>query len=338
MELVAAGETTPGLSRQAAARVTGGLAASTRRAYQADWGAFEDWCAAAGRRALPASAQTLAEYVTHLTTLVTRHGAPPAPSSIERALGCIQSAHKLAGHVCQARLATLALRDYRRERARAGHAPRRAPVIDLARLRRMAEATDATTLAGRRDRFVLVLGFAMMGRRSEAAALDIADLVFAEEGLQITIRMSKTDQDARGETVHVPYGSNPGTCPVRLARGWLADLAERGVTSGPLLRSVDRHDRLAGTPGYAGRAPASGRMSGDGLNRVVKAAAARAALPDPDSYTFHGLRAGGATESAKAGTPTAYIKDHGRWKSDVVNTYVRAAEKWRDNAMKGIGL
>ena len=327
------------LSAAAAQRVAGGLAASTRRAYTRHWGGFQTWCEQTGRRALPATAATLAEYVSHLATTVTRYGRPPAPSTIELALGCIQSAHRVAGHVCPVALAKLALRDYRRERARSGYRPAEAPPIDLPMLRGMVACTPAETLTGTRDRFTLVLGLAMMGRRSEAAALDIADLHFQPEGLEVHIRESKTDQDAVGETVALPYGSNPNTCPVRLARAWLAALAEHQTTTGPLLRSIDQYGRLAGTPGFAGRAPASGRISGEGLNRIVRDAAQRAGLDHPGGYTFHSLRAGGATAAAKAGKPATFIQQHGRWKSLVFLRYVRKGTQFGDdNAMTGIGL
>jgi integrase len=326
------------LSAAAAQRVAGGMSAATRRAYTRHWGSFQRWCDQHGRRALPATAATLAEYVTHLTTTTTRYGGPPAPSTIEQTLGCIQSAHRVAGHVCPVSLAKLALRDYRRERAAAGHRTREAPPVDLPTLRRLVEHTPGDTPNGIRDRFALVLGFAMMGRRSEAAALDIADLRFQPEGLHVLIRMSKTDQDAVGDTIALPYGSNPATCPVRLARAWLAVLHERNVTAGPLLRAIDQYRTLGGTPHFAGRSPASGRISGDGLNQIVRGAAERAGYKHPERYTFHSLRAGGATASAKAGKPAAFIKKHGRWKSDVYTKYVRPADQWRDNPMSGIGL
>jgi integrase len=327
------------LSAAAAQRVAGGLAASTRRAYTRHWGGFHAWCEQAGRRALPATAATLAEYVSHLAITTTRYGRPPAPSTIELALGCIQSAHRVAGHTCPVALAKLALRDYRRERARGGYRPAEAPPVDLPTLRAMVACAPAESLTGIRDRFTLVLGLAMMGRRGEAAALDIADLRFRPEGLEVHIRASKTDQDAVGETVALPYGSHPGTCPVRLARAWLATLAEREITTGPLLRSIDQYGRLAGTPGFAGRAPASGRISGEGLNRIVRDAARRAGLDDPGSYTFHSLRAGGATAAAKAGKPATFIQRHGRWKSVVFLRYIRKGTQFGDdNAMTGIGL
>ncbi|MFC5747999.1 hypothetical protein [Actinomadura rugatobispora] len=54
--------------------------------------------------------------------------------------------------------------------------------------------------------------------------------------------MSKTVQDAQGEVVAIPRGGHPLTAPVA---AWAACLAERGITTGRLLRSVDRHGRWA---------------------------------------------------------------------------------------------
>ncbi|MEU4508832.1 hypothetical protein AB0G05_04995 [Nonomuraea wenchangensis] len=125
----------------------------------------------------------------------------------------------------------------------------------------MIDTTDPATLVGLRDRVVLVLGFALMGRRSELAALDIADLTFTADGLEVAIRRSKTDQDAFGEIVPLPYGSHPATCPVRVVQAWLAMLEERGVAEGPLLRAIDRHGRLSGTSGATMRGTVAGRRS-----------------------------------------------------------------------------
>jgi integrase len=84
----------------------------------------------------------------------------------------------------------------------------------------------------------------------------------------------------------------------------------------------------------------TGRMSGDGLNKIVRRAAERAGLKDAHAFTAHSLRAGGATAAAKAGASVSAIARHGRWseKSPVVHGYIRAADKWRDNPMRGVGL
>ncbi|MER6514405.1 hypothetical protein ABT158_46855 [Nonomuraea sp. NPDC001636] len=69
-----------------------------------------------------------------------------------------------------------------------------------------------------------MLGFALMGR-SEVTDIDIDDLTFTADGLELYVPFSKTDQDAQGEIVPVPYGQHPQTWPVRVTPAWLADPA-----------------------------------------------------------------------------------------------------------------
>lgn len=95
--------------------------------------------------------------------------------------------------------------------------------------------------AGARDAALLLVGFAAAVRRSELIALDIADLEHRHEGLVVTLRRSKTDQDGTGRQIGLPHGSNPATCPVRNLRTWL-ELAD--ISDGPLFRPIDRHGRI----------------------------------------------------------------------------------------------
>ncbi|GAA3097582.1 hypothetical protein GCM10017600_88950 [Streptosporangium carneum] len=91
-----AGDVDRALSAAARARVADGFATATGRAYARDWTAFTAWCATRGRPPLPATAETLAEYVTYLAAAPTRKGTLPAPSTVERALACIQSRESFA--------------------------------------------------------------------------------------------------------------------------------------------------------------------------------------------------------------------------------------------------
>ncbi|TDC51439.1 integrase [Actinomadura sp. KC345] len=338
------------LSPEAAARVAAGLAGNTTRAYTRHWATFTRWCELTGRTPLPATRETLAEYVHHLAgNTTTQYGTPPAPSTVDTMLSCVQAAHKLAGLDCDARLARTALRAYRQERVthpdpRLRYKRRRAPEIDIAALRAMIEAIavavtagELTPLRAERDQLILVLGFAMMGRRSEVAALDIADLDFSERGLTVTIRLSKTDQQAAGTEVFLKRGRHVRTCPVELARTWLRTLAGHGITDGPLLRGIDRHGNLAGAGRFAGRG--SGRMDDETLNTIVRDAAVRAELDNAAAYTFHGLRAGGATSAAEAGAAPSTIQEHGRWNSlSMVFVYWRRGTAWANNALDNVGL
>ncbi len=177
----------------------------------------------------------------------------------------------------------------------------------------MVTALSAETPTGLRDRAILVLGFALMGRRSESTEVEISDLTITEDGLEVYIPLSKTDQDAHGETVAIPYGSHASTCPLRVVRAWLTALAEDGITTGALFRPIDRHgrigDRARSTAGRGQRA----RLSPQAVNLIVKQAARAAGLDHAENYTAHGLRAGGATSAAKAGAPMSAITRHGRW-------------------------
>lgn len=92
-----------------------------------------------------------------------------------------------------------------------------------------------------RDHAFLLFGICLFGRRSELAALDWNDITGAEEGMQVRIRMSKTDQQAKGVSVPVLWGSFPGTDPETVTERWREAVGSRDAVEGPLLRGVDRH-------------------------------------------------------------------------------------------------
>jgi integrase len=75
-----------------------------------------------------------------------------------------------------------------------GVAPRQKAPLLVTELRTIVAAIP-DDLLGRRDRAILLLGFAGAFRRAELAALTLADLTFGAEGLKITIPRSKTDQE-----------------------------------------------------------------------------------------------------------------------------------------------
>jgi hypothetical protein len=52
-------------------------------------------------------------------------------------------------------------------------------------------------------------------------SLDVSDVQFVAEGLVITLRRSKTEQEGERMIKGVSFGSVPATCPVRALRAWL---------------------------------------------------------------------------------------------------------------------
>ena len=196
------------------------------------------------------------------------------------------------------------------------------------------EAALGMTLRARRDKAMLLVGFAAALRRSELAAVRTEHLSFTPDGLRLLIPKSKSDQEGAGQVVGVAYGSRAETCPVRAVRSYLAaagrELADQGrpsPLSGPVFRSVDRWGRL-------GRKAITGRT----VANVVKAYAQAAGL-DPTLYAGHSLRAGFATTAARAGKPDRAIQKQTRHKSTaMLAEYVREGRLFDENASDGIGL
>jgi integrase len=222
-------------------------APETLRGYRSDWRAFTAWCADRGAEPLPAAPELVALYISDLA-------GRRAVGTIARHLTSIGQAHRRAGHPSPTGQQPVVdvWAGIRRTFGTAGQ-PKAALVT-----------TDVRALVGPlgaglidvRDRALLLVGFAGAMRRSELVALDVADIEDIADGLVVTIRRSKTDQDGAGAVLGVPWGSGPSTCPVRAYRAWLA---VSGIESGAVFRQVDRHGRLL-----------AGRMSGRARARVMR--------------------------------------------------------------------
>lgn len=198
----------------------------------------------------------------------------------------------------------------------------KAPAL-TADIRAMVEATGEG-LIGIRDRALILLGFAGAFRRSELVALDTADLAFGRDGLTVTLRRSKTDQEGAGRKVGIPYGSNPATCPVRNLQEWIE---AAGVGDGPVFRAINRHGRIR-----------AGRLSPADVARVVKKLALRAGL-DAAKYAGHSLRAGHATAAAIAGASERSIMNQtGHRSTAMVRRYIRDGSLFRENSAGKLGL
>jgi len=147
--------------------------------------------------------------------------------------------------------------------------------------------------------------------------LYVSRIVFA-----VSHRRSKTDQDAAGTTVAVPFGEEEATCPVRALRAWL-DV--RGAGAGDVV--------------FGRRSPWEHRRESDphGIATIVRERAALANVAG--DFAAHSLRAGFATSAARAGRTEAAIMRHGRWKSvQVARRYIRQGSRWLDNPVAAIGL
>jgi integrase len=240
-------------------------------------------------------------------------------------VAAIRTAHYRAGFEGRpnTRAALDLIKVHRQDRAKDGWRVRRAKPITLDVLRLMLARCDQGALSGRRDAALLILGYGLMGRRSELAACKIEQIAMSDEWLTVFIPLSKTDTAAKGEDIDIPRKLAPDMDAVAIVGGYLEGLAEFGATSGPLLRRIDKWGNLGES------------LTPDGISHIVKRIAREANLTDAERTTPHGLRAGGPTDAAERGVPVPFIAEHGRWSknSTQVLTYVRPADRRRNNPL-----
>ena len=290
-------------------------AENTRRAYRADWSGFAAWCQAQGREALPAPPETVVYY---LTELAETHKA----ASLTRRLSAISQAHQAVGCASPTQEAAVraVMAGIRRSKGTAVKAKKPVLAPDL---RRMLE-TLPDTLLGLRDRALLLVGFAGAFRRSELVSLNWEDAGLSREGLTLTLRRSKTDQEAEGRKIGIPYGRQPEQCPVRALEAWKG---AAGGDRGPVFRRLDRHGNLL-----------PGRLSDKAVARAVKRAVA-AAGGDPAEFAGHSLRSGLATAAALGGASERSIMNQtGHRSLATVRRYIRDGSLFQENAVTKTGL
>ena len=281
---------------------------ATRRGYRSDFAGFSRWCADRGVEPLPASPGAVAAFLAAEAT------AGAKASTLSRKLAAIRYAHRLAGvpSPTEVEQVRAVMRGIRRDR---GAAPSQKAAATGERIKAML-AHMPDTLKGKRDRALLAFGMAGAFRRSELVALQVSDLERVPEGLRVTIRRSKTDQEGAGHVIAILRGSK--LKPVRAVLDWL-DAA--GITSGPVFRGINRHGQVS-----------TEALTPQTVALVVKQYADAAGL-DPDEFAGHSLRAGFLTSAAEAGADVLRMMEVSRHKRvETVRGYVRRANLFRNHA------
>jgi integrase len=279
------------------------LAANTRKAHRYDLAHFEAWGGA-----IPATPELVAGYLA-------QHAGVLAVATLVRRVASISKAHEARKlpNPCRAEIVRATLRGIKRRWGCAQHQARALVRDDLFLvLDGMGDGLRET-----RDRALLLIGFAGGFRRSELVALDCADVETVRQGLIVTIRRSKTDQEGAGRKLGIPHGRTRH-CPVAALERWLEI---SGIKTGAIFRPVDKHGHVA-----------PGRLSGDALSVVLKERVAAAGY-DPTDYSGHSLRAGFATSAAMAGVASWRIRQQTGHSSDaMLGRYIRTSELFTDSA------
>ncbi len=254
---------------------------ATQAAYQSDWRIFE-----LRLGPLPASPESLCAF------LADEASAGRRASTLGRRLAAVRYFHRAAGYETPTgdEKVKAVLAGIRRT---IGAAPvrKRAATSDIVLSMVSGQGIDLRSL---RNRALVLLGFAGAFRRSELVALDVEDIEETPEGMLVTLRRSKTDQEGLGRRVAIPRGEI--ACPVAALRAWL-DAA--GIAEGAIFRRIvnKRSQRVL-----------DARLASRNVASVVKAGATKLGF-DPATFGGHSLRAGFVTSAVKRGANLIKITD-----------------------------
>ena len=303
---------------------------NTRRAYRTAVARFTDWCAEQAQTALPAAPETVAAF------LAAEAGNGLAVNTLRLRHAALRYLHLLAGYPppTAAPLVNATFAGIRRAHRRP---LRKKTALVLDPLRATVQAIP-DSLPGRRDRALILVGFAAALRPSELARLDIAALTRHEDGIALVLPWRKNDQEAQGTIVWLPVGRTD-LCPVRALEAWLAAAA---ISDGPLFRRLWRlppprvPQGTIRTPTAARYRIGSKPIDTDSIALVIKKWTGRAGL-DGAAFAGHSLRRGAISSGVAQGVHIARLKQfsgHASLKS--LEEYVELDELRHNHPLKDI--
>lgn len=202
--------------------------------------------------------------------------------------------------------------------------------IQWQQLQAIAELADATgRTIGRRDACMFMLAYHAFLRASEIVRMKRSDITFSTEevdGRSTTImkvhvdRLAKNDAERLGHDRFVAKRDEEAKqCMVARMMRFMEDTKKKSTTT-KLFQTVNEGPLAINTPRHR-------------LHHWLMLIGTK----DPTEFGFHSLRAGRATDAARAGVPEAQIKLHGNWKSDAVRAYIRPGLEERLQASSALG-
>lgn len=298
----------------------------TWRVYAGHWKRFLAFCRGAGLDPGPPTApEVLADYIVALRE------AGKAAASLSVAVAAVGHQNRLAAYPAPGEHPQVqeVLAGARRLAAAAGAGRGASDPLLPDDLRKMV-ARLKPGLGGIRDAALLSIGLAGGFRREELARIDLSDLRFDADGVRVTLRRSKTDQDGRGHERRICRGEFLELCPVGNLQAWLA---AAHITTGPVFRPI-----------VYGRIILERAMSPRRIDQIVREYTRAILKDDPTAlggrkYSAHSLRSGLCTAAALAGKPEYEIREHVDHRSATTTArYIRAAGRRASKVTKGIGL
>jgi integrase len=287
-----------------------GVPRNTKAAYRSTGKIWREWCARhEGVTPLPASQDAVIAFLTE-------EGRRYKVSTLRRHLAALAVLHRAGGYddPTKGPGVRAVLKGLEAEH---GTATRQADALTVPQLLVLVDDLGRRGLGGVRDTALILVGVAGGLRVAELAALQISDVVERDQGAELTVRRSKTDQIGAGAVKLLFPATRRPLCPLAALAKWRGEGMEPDAT-GALFRSVDMYGNVGASMGPLA------------MSRAVSRAARRAGLTG--RITGHSLRATFVTLGYAHGIPEAVLQaQSGHRSSDTLRGYRRGL-RWEDRA------
>jgi site-specific recombinase XerD len=292
---------------------------NTLRAYKSDFRDFGAFCAKHGFNSMPTEPKVVSLYLTHLS-------ANSKISTLRRRLVSIGVVHKIKGHYLDTKHPVIIENLMGIKRKKGSIQTGKKPILinHLKQIINVIDEQKVEKIKKLRNRTLILVGFSGGFRRTELISIDYEDLDFAEEGLKITLRRSKTDQFGEGLIKGIPYFTNEKYCPVISLKNWI-NLSK--IKTGPIFRRFAKGSILT-----------SNRLTDQSVVLIIKDCLKLAGIENKN-FSGHSLRSGFATVAAESGADERSIMAMtGHKTTQMVRRYIKEANIFKNNALNKVKL
>jgi site-specific recombinase XerD len=280
---------------------------NTLRAYESDYKDFSSFCGKNNFSSLPADPKIVSLYLTNLSHTCKF-------STLKRRIASISVVHKIKGHYIDTKHPIIVENLLGIKRLNGSNQKAKKPILinDLKQIIDAINKLKIKEIRKKRDKALILVGFAGGFRRSELVAIEHEDIEFVREGVKIFVKRSKTDQSGEGMTKAIPSFDNVNYCPVAHLEDWIFN---KEIKKGKIFSISDKSVAL-----------------------IIKKYANFAGL-DGKKYAGHSLRSGFATSTAESGAEERNIMAMtGHKTTQMVRRYIKEANLFKNNALNKIKI
>ena len=182
-----------------------------------------------------------------------------------------------------------------------------------------------------RDKALILVGFYSFCRRSELLGMHYEHLNFGNDGVQVLIPFSKTDQTGEGRMIFLP-AINDNYCPVKALNHWL-EIAM--IDKGPLFYKINKSNAIEKYTMNNKNLKVS--LNDTSFVLILKKRASVAGLDNCEKISGHSLRIGSITQARMNGVPTYEIMaQSGHKTTQMIDRYTKLSNIKETSAAKKI--